>query len=146
MKSKDILLGAGIFIAWLVYSQKKAIGLLNYFISGVAISFDGVTPIMRLSIGVQNVSNESFLIKSFVGNLVSNGSVIGNVSSFVPVNIPPASQVNYDVYVRMSLIGVVQDIVNLIQKKSGVAQTVTLQGYVNASGLIAPVDLTYKIG
>lgn len=146
MKSKDILLGAGIFIAWLVYSQKKAIGLLNYFISGVAITFEGITPIMRLSIGVQNVSNESFLIKSFVGNLVANGEVIGNVSSFVPMQIPAASQVNYDVYVRMSLVGIVSDIVNVIQKKSGIAQTVTLNGYVNASGLVAPVSLTYKIG
>jgi len=146
LKSKDILIGAGIFVAWLVYSQKKAIGLLNYIISGVSISFDGITPIMRLSIGVQNVSNESFLLKSFVGNLTANGFVIGNVSSFVPINIPAASQVNYDVYVRMSLIGVVQDIVNLIQQKSGMAQTVKLDGFVNASGIVAPVSLSYKIG
>lgn len=133
-------------IAWFVFANKKAIGMLNYIITGVGLSFEGITPVMRLSIGIQNVSNESFVIKSFVGSLTCNGFQIGNISSFTPVTVPAVSQITYDVYARLSLIGAVQDIVNLIQQKSGIAQTVIITGYINASGLVAPVNLSYKIG
>lgn len=140
-----MLLGIAGIAAAMYFSTKKAVGLLNYYISKVELSFSGATPILRLTIGIQNPSNETFQINSFVGNLLANGYVIGNVSSFEKLTIGPASLGLYKLTVRLSLIGVVSDIVNAIQQGSGTTQTITFKGAVNASGLLAPVNLQYKI-
>ena len=140
-----ILLIAGAGLAYWFYTQKKAIGLLNYYIHGVDIDFDGLSPILKLDIGIQNPSNSSFQVRDFVGNLTANGNNIGTMSSFIPLEVPPASQVVYPVYVRMNPIGIVEDIINLLQSKSGISQTINLSGFVNASGVVAPISLTYKI-
>jgi LEA14-like dessication related protein len=145
LENNKILLVAGAALAYWFYTKKQAIGLLNYYIANVGLSFDGFTPILRLNIGIQNPSNASFVIKDFVGNLVANGNNIGTMSSFVPLDVPAASQVVYPIYVRLNLIGIVSDIVNLIQNKSGIAQDIELTGFVNASGVVAPIDLKYKL-
>ena len=105
---------------------------------------------MRISIGIQNPSNESFQIKSFVGNLFAAGTdnvpyKVGTVSSFESLYVPAAAQVVYPLYIRLNLLGIVSDIFNTIQQGSGPSHTVTLEGTVNASGIVAPVSLTYKI-
>ena len=146
MNKSTVLLGIAAVAAWFLYTQKKAIGMLSYSIQSVGLNFDGLTPILRLNILVQNVSQEAFVINAFVGNLVSNGDTIGTMSLFGQYAVPAASQSILPIDVRLSLIGVVSDIVNVIQKGSGIAQNVSLTGYVNASGVVAPVNLTYKIG
>lgn len=147
MKGKSILIiaaiGAG---AWYLMQQKKALEILNYFIASVGLTFSGVQPILTLHIGVQNVSNASFTVNSFVGTLTANGNTLGTASSFIPVLISANSQTTFPVQIRLNLIGITSDIVNIINGQSGMQQTVNLKGYVNASGLVAPVDLTYKIG
>ena len=95
---------------------------------------------------IQNPSNEKYTINSFVGNLQSGTEIIGNVSSFVPTVILPNSQTTYPLTIRLSLIGVVSDLIALIQQGSGISQTLILNGYLNASGIVAPVNISYKIG
>src|SRR5574337_399054 len=146
MKVKDVLIPAGLLIAWLVFAQRRAINLLNYLIEGVSLSFDGITPVLNLEIEVQNVSNENYTINSFVGALYSGQTLIGNVSTFTPVKILPSSQTKMTLQIRLSLISVVSDLVNLIRQGSGIAQTLTLNGYINASGIVAPIMITYKVG
>jgi hypothetical protein len=149
-KAGTVLLAASAFVAYLVFSKKKAIGLLNYFISGIAIGSDNNTPVMRVEIGIQNPTNEDFQIRAVVGNLKAtsiDGSTynIGNVSSFVSLSVRPASQVIYPLYVRLNAIAIVSDIVNTIMQGSGPSQVITVEGTVNASGIVAPVTLSYKI-
>lgn len=146
MKAKDILIPAAALVAWLVLAQKKALNLLNYIIQGVGLSWEGITPILNITLLIQNVSNENYTINSFVGNLYSGSTLIGNVSSFTPTQVLPSSQTLYNLKIRLSLIGVVSDLVALINQGSGIAQNLTLNGYVNASGIVAPVIITYKIG
>jgi hypothetical protein len=147
MKGKSVLiiaaLGAG---AWYLMQQKKALDILNYYIASVGLTFDGVQPILTLHIGVQNVSNASFTINSFVGNLTANDKTLGTASSFIPILIGASSQTTFPVQIRLNLIGITSDIIAILNGQSGLQQTIKLQGYVNASGLVAPVELTYKIG
>lgn len=140
-----LLLVAGAGLAYWYFTQKKAISLLNYYVHGVDVDFDGLSPIMEIDIGIQNPSNTSFYIRDFIGNITANGFTIGNMSSFIPKEVPAASQVIYPVRVRLNLIGIVEDIVKLIQAKSGISQTIVVNGFVNASGIVAPINLSYKI-
>lgn len=144
MDNKILLLG-GAAIAYYLYTQKRAISLLNYYIHGVALDFQGLAPILKIDIGIQNPSNTGFEVRDFVGNLVANGNNIGTMSAFTPLTVAPASQVIYPVYIRLNAIGIVEDIIQLIQSQSGISQTIALTGYVNASGIVAPINLTYKI-
>jgi LEA14-like dessication related protein len=143
--NKLLIIGAAV-AAYFLYVQKQAIGLLNYVIGSVALSFNGLTPVLKINVLIQNVSNQSFTVTSFVGNVNVAGSSIGSMSSFTEVVIPPASQVTYPVYATLNLLGAVSDLVNLIQSGSGTSTTITLKGFVNANGIVAPVSLDYKIG
>jgi LEA14-like dessication related protein len=142
---KDIFIAALAVAAYYAYTTKKAIGQLNYYIKGVGLSFDNFSPLLLLQIEVQNPSNAAFTINSFVGNLSSGGDNIGNVSSFAKVVVAPASQIIYPIVVRLNLVTIVSDLVNLITKKSGIPQEVELTGYVNASGIVSSINLKYKI-
>lgn len=146
MKAKNLIIPVLAVAAYFVYTQKKAIGLLNYYIKNVGLSFDGSTPLLLLNIGIQNPSNAQFVVNDFVGNISANGNNVGTIYSFTKLIVPPASQVVYPVIVRMNLISIVSDIINVIQTGSGISQNIVLTGVVNASGIVAPVTLNYKIG
>ena len=146
----DILLVATAFVGFLVFSKRTAIGLLNYFVSGIAIAMDGFTPVMRVEIGIQNPSNEDFQIRSFVGNLfavdaLNQSHPIGNVSAFSSMWVRASSQAIYPLYVRLNVGAVVSDIVNAIMQGSGPGHTIVLDGTVNASGIVAPIRVEYKL-
>ncbi len=149
-KAGDILLVTTAFVAFLVFSKRQAIGLLNYFISGIAIAMDGTTPVMRVEVAIQNPTNEDFQIRSFVGNLfaidaLGQSHTIGNVSAFGSIWVRSASQAIYPVYVRLNIGAIVSDIVNAIMQGSGPGHTIILDGTVNASGIVAPIRVDYKL-
>lgn len=145
MSNKLLLIGAAA-VAYYLYTQKKAIGLLSYYIKSVdGVSFSGFTPYLDITLAIQNPSNTSFTVKDIIANLTVNGNNVGSISSFVPLEIPEASEVPYPLQIRLNLIGLTQDLITLIQQQSGNAITINLQGYVNASGITAPINLPYKI-
>lgn len=142
---KILLIGAGIVIAAAAAFTHRAVSLLNYVLKSVSFRWEGAAPVLRFVVAVQNVSNETFQVKSVVGKLLANGYLVGNVSSFSPVTIGPASQSNLEIEVRMNLVGVVSDIVNTIEQGSGPGHELVFQGAVNASGIVQPLELKYKI-
>lgn len=137
-----LVLGIG---AYYYLTQTKAISLLTYVIQGVQLSFQGINPVLRVNIGIQNVSNSSFTINSFVGNISSGGQNLGNLSSFAVMQIPAASQVSYPVDIRLNLIGAASDIISLINQGSGNPIKITFNGFVNANNIVAPVTMDYTI-
>jgi hypothetical protein len=146
MKAGQLLLWGGIIgLGITALSRKKAIGLLNFFINKVGVKFEGFTPILRVDIGILNPSRESFTIKSIAGNIISNGYSLGTVSAFDTVEIKATSQAVYPVYIRVNAIGAGADVINMITHGVGNGVTVTFKGTVNASGITAPLDISYKI-
>ena len=146
IKPSNILIPAALFIGWLVYSKSKAINTLTFVVYGVGLKWSNITPILKVDLMVQNVSNETFNISSIVGSLYSNNIYVGNVTSFTPVNVLPASQIIVPIEIRLSLSGIVSDLVSLITLGSGISQNLLLNGYINASGIVAPLNITYKVG
>lgn len=140
-----IILGIGALAAWFAIAKKNAIPLLNYYLSGLGIDFDGVTPILNVRLNIQNVTNEQFNINSIVANVYADGVQIGNLSTFIPVTIRPNSQITLPVNIRLQLLAIVSDLVDLIQKKTGIPKTLSIKGYVNASGVVVPMEINYTI-
>lgn len=131
--------------AWLILGKKQAIENLQFYIANVSASMDGFTPVITLNVAIQNASNEAFTINSIVGTLKSNGYSIGTVSSFASVPIAAAAESVYPVQVRLSAIGIAMDAYNQIIQHLGVSQTLTFDGTINAGGIIAPLNISYKV-
>lgn len=145
IKPSAILLPVAALVGLSLYAQQRASGFLNYYISSIALAFDGMTPILRLNIAIQNPSNQQFVVRSMVGTVLANDTPIGNISSFQTVVINPNSQQILPVYIRLKVLSIVTDIITLIQNGSGISQTITVTGNVNANNIVAPVNLSYKI-
>ena len=145
LKPAYILLPVAAFIAISLFAQKTAAGFLNYLIKSVAISFEGITPVLKIDVMVQNPSNQQFVIRSISGDALANDQVIGTFSMFQQVIISPNSQIALPVIVRLNPLAIVSDLVTLILRGSGISQVIKLKGYVNANNIVAPLELSYKV-
>lgn len=132
-------------IALYFFKLKRTIEGLNYYVAGVDLKFDNNTPVLRIDLGIQNPDENSFTIKSIVGNLYANGYPIGNVSSYNQALVPPAGNVIYSLYIRLSLINIVSDIVSIFTG-GGIRQRIEFSGTVRIDNITAPLDFEYILG
>lgn len=144
-KPAHILLPLGVLVGLGLFAQKVASGFLNYFIKALAVSFDGFTPLLRVTVAVQNPSNQQFIIRSIVGNIFINETKAGNVSMFETITINPNTQTELPVVVRLDQIPAVSDLLVLIQRQSGNPQEIKLVALINANGLVNGITMTYKL-
>jgi hypothetical protein len=141
----NLALAAGAVVAYNAFNKASAAGSLNFYPSGArSLRFDGITPVITIGIAIQNPSNQYYSINSFVGNVSANGYLIGNVSSFGKMVVRPNAQTVYPITVRLSLLGVVNDIVNAIQG-SGIQQQLDLSATANVNNFLVPVKLKYQL-
>jgi hypothetical protein len=99
-------------------------------------------------LGVQNTSNQSFTLNSIAGNAYAitwEKTYIGNVSSFVKMEIPKNSQRIIVLQIRLALIGITNDIINAWQNGS-FSQKIEIDLKANVDNLQVPVKQTLKIG
>lgn len=145
---KTGLLIGGALLAYNALTKGAALAQLNFYPGKVTgIKFDGSTPVLSFILTVQNTSNQNIVLRSIAGNLFANGYLIGNVASFIPVNIGPNSQTNLFLTVRLSLIGVVTDVINALNNTGlGLHQVIELQSTANVDRYQIPVNISYKIG
>lgn len=137
------VVGAGLLAWWLL--TKKSIDALNYYFKGISFDFDGITPVIKLTLAIQNIANRSFNVTGFTGVLYAGSKSIGNVSQFNPVVIMPHSETLYSVNIRLSPIALVSDIVAKIAQKQGLEYELNLIGTLNAEGLLIPVNFKFVI-
>lgn len=147
VKPGHILVPAVALVGFWALSLARAAGTLSFYISSIDLSFSGITPVIRINLIVQNPSGTSFTIRSITGNLYSTMETrpIGSVSMFDTIVIAANSQSILPIYVRLNAMSVVSDLLTLIQRGSGNPQSIKLDGYVNANGIVHPLDLDYKI-
>lgn len=139
-------IAAGAYVAYKsVIQPASAAGTLNFYPANAkSLRFDGLTPVITIGIAIQNPSNQTYTIKSLVGNIYANGYLIGNVSSFFQMAIKPTGETVYPITVRLSLIGIVQDIIAAFNG-GGIQQEVELQANANVNNFIFPVKIKYHI-
>lgn len=135
----------GAVLALTALNKVYASGTLNFYPASVKdISFDGITPVVTLGLAIQNPSGQSFTVSSIVGNVTANGTLIGNVSSFNPIYVKANSQQVYYLNVRLSLLGIVNDIIKAFNG-GGIGQQFVFSAYVNANNFTIPLTITYKV-
>ena len=145
--NKPLVIGISLIalVGFYFYNQARTLGYLNYYVKTVDLSFDNNTPVLRLGLGIQNPSKQSFTVNAIVGNLYADGSLIGNVSAYGPIEIPPANEVLFPLNIRMSLTGIASDIVRIFSG-GGVSKTVEFTGTVNVNNITSPIEFKYTIG
>lgn len=143
---KTGLFVGGALLAYNAFTKANALQTLNFYPKGVSgISFEGVTPIIKLNLAIQNTSNQQMVIRSLAGNLFANGFLIGNVSSYNVLAIRPNAESIFSITVRLSLLGVVQDIIDAI-KGNGFSQEIEFQARANVDRYNIPINIKYSIG
>jgi len=145
LSNSILLAGGAALVTYFLLAKKQAVNILNYYVKGISINFDGFTPVLTINLAIQNVSNQSFTIKSLTGLLYNNGKEIGNINSFDVLEVPPVSEVYYKINVRLNLISVVSDLISVIQQKSGATQNLSINAWINAGGLITPININYSL-
>lgn len=100
---------------------------------------------MTLGLAVQNTSNQSFTVYSLAGEVFANDYLIGNIGNFSAQTIKPNSQAVMSITCRLSLIGIVTDIITAINNKT-FNQVIELDMVANVDNLQVPIDVKYKFG
>ena len=141
------VLGVGLiaFLAYYFLKLKSTVENLSYRIAGAGLSFQGITPILRLDVKITNPDPTAFTIKSIVGDLYTNGKLVGTVEQVTPTVIAGNSQTIYKLYIRLSIIGIASDIVSIFNG-NGIQQQLEFDGTVYIDNLTAPLQLNYTLG
>ncbi len=145
---KGVLIGGAIFLGYRLLARGASASTLNFVPGRIkGLYFDGITPYLTVGIIVQNTSNYSFVLNSIAGSVLSNQNgqlyTLGNVSYFSPQKIYANSQVEIFVNLRLSLIGVVSDIINSIS--NGFSQVIEMKATANVDALQVPVHFKYNV-
>jgi hypothetical protein len=113
-----------------------------------SIGWQWLSPVITISLIVQNTSNHSFNLLSIAGDLYSvksdNDYLLGHISDFTSQTIAPNSETVVDVAVRLELLGIVSDLFNSVN--TGIAQTIHLSALANVDQIQVPLEYDYQIG
>jgi len=136
---------AGVAGLYLWNLSRAASNLIFFPGSITGFSLSGFSPVITAELIVQNTSNIEFTINSLGGNVLSDGTIIGNFSNFSPVRIPANSQGAIPITFVLQPLGVVNDIIQIITGGSG-QRNILVDGSVNANGVQAPFSVPYNVG
>jgi len=147
LKPTQILLLGGLgILAYSLIRKATAAGNLVFYPKGIrGLKFEGATPIIELGLGVGNASNQDFTINAMAGNLYTNDTYIGYVSNYNAITIPPRSEAVIPIKIRLSLIGIVSQLVEGISNGTW-TQNLDLQLQANVDNLVQNVGIKYKVG
>lgn len=151
MRANGLLIGLAAFVAYNVFRKKSAAEKLSYYVAKVSISFSGLTPILNVTLGIQNPTGTTLNIGSIVGDLFINGNYVANIAGYQLTQIKPTSNTLYPISARLSisgLFGEVQDIIDAISKgnyNALLSQNLSFKGNVYAEGITMPLKFTYKV-
>jgi len=146
MNGVGLLVALGVVGGLYFFNLYRAAGNLVMFPGNIIdFYFDGATPVLRVNLIVQNTNNVSFTVASIAATVSANGSMIGIVSNFTPVVIPGNSQAAIPLTLTLQPIALVNSIIGIVTGGAG-QQDIVIKGSLNADGIQAPIDLTYKLG
>lgn len=144
-----LALGLGGLIVYNLFTKSIALGSIKFLSARiVGVQFDGATPILKMVLPAQNTSNQKFNIKSVSGDLYivqsTKNIFVGNVSNFQTQEVLPNAQSDVAFNVRLSLIGVVNDLLNSLSY-GNFKTTLKLDGLVNVDNYQVPLTTTMNV-
>jgi len=128
-------------IAYNLVAKARALGSINFYPGRIVnLQFDGMTPVMTLELLAQNTTGQQMVLRSIAGNVVANGYIVGNISSFTPSPIRANSQSSLLVQLRLFPLGIVNDIIRAFEL-GNFHQDITIQAYANVDNYQIPIKL-----
>lgn len=138
-----VLLLAGVAGLYLWNLSRAAKNLI--YLPGNITGFNLLPPVIYLELVIQNTSNVDFTINSLAANVTSDGTVIGNVSEFVPVSLPANSQGVVPITLSLQPLGLANEIISILSGGNGY-RNLEIKGSVNANGIQQSFSVQFKIG
>ena len=147
--AKPLALTGAALLLYALFSKGSQLGQLVFYPGKVRDIQMWPEITMQLELIIQNTNSDSLQINSIAGALYSNESgtstLIGNVSSFVPVRINGNTQGMILVAVRLKAISLVNEIIRAFQQNN-FSKEIELDASANVDNLQLPVNLTFKVG
>lgn len=147
VQTRNTLIVAGVgLLGFVMWSKYRAISNL-VFSPGSITGMDliGGVPFIYFTVFVQNTASTGVQVDSFAGNIWANGQLIGNVSNFQPIYIPPNSQTIVPVTAQLGLFGIVNTIVDAFQN-GNIKQSINVTGYANGVNIQVPINIKMIVG
>lgn len=112
-----------------------------------AVSIKGKKLVIRIA--VQNPTNSSIKLQSLAGEVYANDKLVGNVSSFTPIQIAANSEtvLSFDIVPNVAgLINLISNFVKtLVKKTQKLGLRIKLDGTANVDGISLPVNISYTL-
>lgn len=147
LKTLGLIFGG--VVVYNLISKSWALNDINFLAGSVRnVTFDGVTPVAEIGLLAQNTSGQQFNVNSLTGDLFvvqdMKNIYIGNVSSFERQTIFPNSQVQLRMMCRLSILGIVNELIQVFQYKN-YNMRLKLSGVVNVDNYRIPVNTTFNV-
>ena len=133
---KILLIGIGLYLL-----TKQQFSRVKYY--PVGISFTSITPYQlesNIKLRIENNSNIILSAKSFSGQLIYGGNIVGWGQVNEPVSILPFSAGTIDIRTTVTISGVVSTIIN-----TGSGQKMILRGRIYFENFSIPVNTSIEI-
>jgi LEA14-like dessication related protein len=138
----DLLLVGGLILAWVIFGNASTVNNLVFVPTGAGFDISSpLSPIINVTVNVQNPTSGSLQLNSFAGTASVNGTASGNVSYFQPTVIAANAQTQIVVQVRLSDLGLIAALMNFINAGTG-AIAVSIVGTANVNGAALPVNIS----
>jgi hypothetical protein len=119
---------------------------LQFYIGKVGFKLDGLNPTIVIDVYAQNPTASDYQLNSLVGQLIFNGTQVGNISYYTPLTIAPNAQTKIIIPVRVSLLGAGSQLVGIFTGGTKLSNMdLQIAGTVNVNNIPAPVNLTFSI-
>lgn len=141
----DNLLIVGVaFLGYVLLSRAKAVSALRFVVTAIGFDISNLlSPIVNVTILVQNPTPSALTLYSLAGSVSINGMPSGNVSFFQPTTIPPNNQTQITIQIRLADAAIIQDVMNFINK--GTSQVlIDIEGNANVNNAVVPVSLSFN--
>lgn len=125
------------FMMYKGWSVKRAVKMLDYSISNVAIRFSGITPVLYFKLIVYNPNSQAIPASDIVGQVYYRGFDVAVFQNKTPVNIGAQQKASFDMQARIRPGEILQA---LLKKEPGAS--VTIEGLLRTS--VVDMPFTYK--
>lgn len=138
-----LIIAAG--AAYYFYKQFQAGKNANFYFKKIKVKDKKLV----LDIAAQNPTNQKLQLKSLSGEIFANKKLVGNISTFTPVDILPNSETILNFTIVPNLAGLVNLISNFIKKvvkkTEKLGLVINLTGTANVNNIAIPLNINYKL-
>lgn len=144
LKKWGLLLGVAAAAVALMATKKATDAIrLKFSFAGVAVKWEGITPILNLKFGISNVTTSEYIIQALTGDVYLANKYLGSISTFDPITIKPLGVSYTTVNLRVSIAGIVDQIKAILNKE--ISGVVSFRGAVTVAGVSLPVSVQQNL-